>query len=72
MTLESIKEAIEQLPAEQRTVLATWLSERAWRAWDEQIEHDFASGGPGEPLLAELEREIAQGKTIAGHRHPHR
>ena len=63
MTLDAIKEAIEQLPQEQQTVLANWLSERDWKSWDEQIERDFSPGGPGTPLLAELEREIAEGKT---------
>ena len=63
MTLEAIKAAIEQLPPEQQTVLARWLSERDWKAWDEQIERDFSAGGGGMPLLAEPEREIAEGKT---------
>ena len=63
MTLEAIKAAIEQLPPEQQTVLASWLSELDWRAWDEQIERDFSPGGRGMTLLAELEREIAEGKT---------
>jgi len=63
MTLDAIKEAIEQLPPEQQTLLASWLSERDWKAWDEQIERDFSPGGRGMPLLAELEREIAEGKT---------
>ena len=63
MTLESIEEAIEQLPPEQQAILANWLSERDWQAWDEQIERDFSPGGRGMPLLAELEREIAEGKT---------
>jgi len=59
MTLE----AIEQLPPEQQTALASWLSERDWNVWDEHIERDFSAGGRGMPLLAELEREIAEGKT---------
>ena len=63
MTLEAIKEAIEQLPPDQQTVLASWLSERDWKVWDEQIASDFSPGGRGMPLLAELEREIAEGKT---------
>jgi hypothetical protein len=63
MTLEAIKEAIEQLPAEQQAILADWISERDWQAWDKQIERDFSPGGRGTPLLAELEREIAEGKT---------
>ncbi len=36
MTLEAIKEAIERLPPEQQTVLASWLSERDWNAWDDE------------------------------------
>jgi len=63
MTLEAIKEAIAQLPPDQQTVLASWLSERDWNAWDEQIERDFSRGGRGASLLAELELEIAEGKT---------
>ena len=31
--------------------------------WDRQIEEDFSPGGRGIPLLAELERELAEGKT---------
>jgi hypothetical protein len=62
MTLEAIKE-IEQLPPEQQTMLADWLSERDWQAWDERIERDFSPGGPGAPLLVELEREIVEGGT---------
>ena len=63
MTLETIKEAIEQIAPEEQTILASWLSERDWKAWDEQIERDFSADGRGTPLLADLEREIAEGKT---------
>ena len=63
MTLEAIKEAIEQLPPEQQTVLASWLSERDWNAWDDQIESDFSAGGRGMQVLADLEREIAEGRS---------
>ena len=31
MTLNSIKEAIELLPPEERTILVRWLSERHWK-----------------------------------------
>jgi hypothetical protein len=63
MTLEAIKEAIEQLPPDQQTVLARWLGERDWNAWDDQIESDFSAGGRGAPVLADLEREIAEGQS---------
>jgi len=62
MTLDAIKEAIEQLPPEQQTVLARWLSERDWKAWDEQIVRDFSPGGRGMPLLAELSRKLPRAK----------
>ena len=57
------KEAIEQLPPDEQTILASRLRERDWKVWDEQIERDFSADGRGMPLLAELEREIAEGKT---------
>ena len=62
--MEAIKEAIEHLPPEEQTVLARWLSERDWKALDEQIERDLSTGGRGMPLLDEVEREIAEGKTL--------
>ena len=64
MTLEAIKEAIEHLPPEEQSVFARWLSERDWKALDEQIERDLSTGGRGMPLLDEVEREIAEGKTL--------
>ena len=63
MTLEAIKEAIEHLPSDQQTVLASWLSERDWNAWDNQIESDFSAGGRGVQVLADLEREIVGGQS---------
>ena len=63
MTLEAIKEAIEHLPSDQQTVLASWLSERDWSAWDDQIESDFSAGGRGMQVLADLEREIVEGQS---------
>ena len=61
--MEAIKEAIGGLPAEEKTALAAWLLREDMAEWDRQIEEDFSPGGRGMPLLAELEREIAEGKT---------
>ena len=63
MTVEAIKEAIAHLSEADRKQLADWFEELEARAWDEEIERDFSPGGRGMPLLAELEREIAEGKT---------
>jgi len=63
MTVDAIKEAIAHLSEADRKQLADWFEELEERAWDEEIERDFSPGGRGMPLLAELEREIAEGKT---------
>ena len=63
MTVEVIQAAIEQLSEADRRKLADWFEEMEEQAWDQQIEQDFSPGGRGMPLLAELERELAEGKT---------
>lgn len=63
MTVEGIKAAIEQLSEADRRELADWFERLEEEAWDKQIEQDFSPGGRGVPLLAELERELAEGKT---------
>jgi hypothetical protein len=63
MTVEAIKGAIVHLSGADRRQLARWFEESEERAWDEEIERDFSAGGRGMPLLAELEREIGEGKT---------
>ena len=63
MTVEGIKAAIEQLCEADRRELADWFEQMEEQAWDQQIEQDFSPGGRGMPLLAELERELVEGKT---------
>ena len=63
MSLDAIKKAIEQLPMDQQAALASWLTERDWAAWDQQIEHDFSPVGRGARFLAELDRSIDEGET---------
>ena len=58
--MDAIKEAIEQLPLEEQSLLASWLNEQAWEG---QIERDFSTGGRGMPLLAEVERHITEAET---------
>ncbi|MBZ5625910.1 MAG: hypothetical protein LAQ69_45555 [Acidobacteriia bacterium] len=57
MTLEAIKEAIVQLPEEERLALESWLA----KAWDAQIENDFSPGGAGMALLEEVDAQIEAG-----------
>ena len=63
MTVEGIQAAIEQLSDSDRRKLADWFEEMEEQEWDKQVEQDFSPGGRGMPLLAELERELAEGKT---------
>jgi hypothetical protein len=61
MTLETIKEAIGELSAPEKTTLIRWLAEKDSDPWDRQMEADFSEGGAGMPLLAQWDSEI---KTV--------
>ncbi len=61
MNVDAIKELIEHLPPEDQTVLACWMSERDAKAWDDQIEQDFSTGGAGMGLLEEVDAQIDAG-----------
>lgn len=63
MTLESIKEAIGGLPAEEKTALAAWLLREDLAEWDRQIEEDFSPGGRGMALLEEAESDVRAGRV---------
>jgi len=51
MTLEAIKQAITELPEQEKSSLVAWLNEQDAKAWDNQIEEDFSEGGAGMALL---------------------
>jgi hypothetical protein len=63
MTVDAIKDAIQQLPQEERTYLAAWLNEMEYDEWDKEMAKDFSSGGRGTQFLEEVQREIAEGKS---------
>ena len=62
MSLAEIKNAIQQLPLEQRAELAAWL--HGWNDddWDEQMKRDIASGKL-DTVLHELEEDIKAGRV---------
>ncbi len=64
MTVESIKQAIADLPPDQKTSLAAWLVRQDMDDWDRQIEGDFSSGGAGMALLEEAEADIQEGRIL--------
>ena len=63
MTLEAVKEAITQLPADEKTRLAAWLLQQDAEAWDRQIQEDFSPGGSGMALLEEAEADVREGRA---------
>ena len=63
MTVESIKQAIAELPSEQKTSLTAWLVRQDLDDWNRQIEEDFSPGGAGMALLNEAEADIQQGRV---------
>lgn len=63
MAVEAIKEAIAELPAEQKTSLAAWLLQQDTEEWDKQIEEDFSQGARGMALLEEAEADVRAGRV---------
>ncbi len=62
MDLPEIQHAIEELPKEQQTALAAWLTTREQAEWDAEIERDFSAGGAGLALLEEMKADVRAGK----------
>ena len=63
MTVEAIKDAIQQLPKEERTSLVVWLNEMEYDDWDKQMVKDFSPGGRGMQWVEEAKREVAEGNS---------
>jgi hypothetical protein len=64
MTLQAIKQAISELPEQDKTSLVAWLNEQEAEAWDKQIEEDFSEGGAGMALLEKWNAEIKTGRSV--------
>jgi hypothetical protein len=67
MTVEAIKDAIVHLSGQERKQLADWFEELEEEAWDRQMNQDFAPGGRGAHLLAEVQADIAAARTKSMH-----
>jgi len=63
MTVEALKEAIAELPENERHSLAAWLIELESDEWDMQMAKDFSPGGRGMELAERVKRDIAAGKA---------
>ena len=62
MTLEALKQAIAELPEEEKTALATWLNEQEMDEWDRQMQKDFSPGGRGVRVVEKVKADIRAGK----------
>ncbi|MGI8743312.1 MAG: hypothetical protein ACR2NN_12225 [Bryobacteraceae bacterium] len=62
MTVEGLKEAIVDLPENERHSLAVWLNQLDYDEWDHQMAKDFSPNGRGMAWVEKVKREIAGGK----------
>lgn len=62
MSLAEIKNAVNALPAEELTELATFIRERDDAAWDRQIDADFADGGRLSEVAEEIRADMRAGR----------
>ena len=56
----TIETAMHQLQPDEVNILKTWLSDYAYKLWDEQIAADLDSGKL-DAFLEEMEKEYQQG-----------
>lgn len=62
--MEAIKEAIAELPDDERHSLAVWLNEMDYDDWDKEMVQDFSPGGRGMAWAEKVKREIAEGRAL--------
>ena len=61
--MEALKEAIAELPEDERHSLAVWLNEFEYDDWDKEMVRDFSPGGRCMALAEKVKRKIAEGKS---------
>ena len=62
MSLMEIEKAVDRLSSEELAKLAAYIAHRDNRAWDKQLEEDFARGGKHEKVVQKIDAEIDAGK----------
>jgi hypothetical protein len=70
--VETIMAAIERLSEPDRRKLTDWLDEHDERAWDAEMQRDFAPGGRGHALAEKVGQEIQGDKFTSLDIHCHR
>jgi hypothetical protein len=62
MSLAEIKIAVDSLSSDELAELAAFVRERENRAWDRQIDADFAEGGRLASVVEEVRADIRAGR----------
>jgi hypothetical protein len=62
VSLTEIKSAVEALSADELAELAAFVRERENRAWDKQIDADFAEGGRLSRIAEEAREDLRAGR----------
>lgn len=63
MTVEAIKKALSELPADDRHSLTAWLNDYEYDDWDRQMVKDFSPGGRGAAWAERVKRQISEGQA---------
>jgi hypothetical protein len=63
MSLAELKQAVHELSAHELAELASFIREEDSKAWDDQIDKDFAEGGRLRGLLDEVRDDLRCGKV---------
>jgi hypothetical protein len=63
MTIEAIKEAIADLPPDEKARLAAWVLQLDLEEWDRQIQDGFSPGGRGMAMLEEAQAHARAGRS---------
>jgi hypothetical protein len=62
VSLAEIKSAVEAVSADELVELAAFVREQENRAWDKQIDADFAEGGRRSAIAEEAREDIRAGR----------
>lgn len=59
---QQIQQAILTLPDIEKTSLLHWFIQADKQLWDEQLEFDFSTNGPGAALLERMKKDFHDGR----------
>jgi hypothetical protein len=63
MSLAELKQAVHELSTNDLAELASFIREEDAKAWDDQIDEDFAEGGRLRGLIAEVREDLRCGQV---------